>query len=376
MKPQHRRLTALFMALALALLLSPAPVRASSTSDIYFTAVNDQLMDLSYDTMPFYSNSVLYVSSRLFEGGELGLSYGRNINLGLATLYMQGSDLDLRFDIAGQTAYDKQYNVYNGYAIEKGGIVFFPLNLVCRYFGLSWSYNETDTIPLIRVKSSGVILSDSRFLNAAKTLMQTRYDDFVRIQSPPQSQSPRPGGTTTTPEPDPPPEPPVQAAEGQKVYLIFDGRDAFGILPTLEDTQATFLLTEEELTNGDLVRALVARGHAVALRIQGKTREEAEDELQKGREALWQAACLWLELAWYGGGTDLSSLLDSQGLVRVRSEVDGSGMPPAELLRSIGQYREDVAVYWGGEGRPDELTEFVDMLVDARYHLSAWRLTA
>lgn len=372
MKPRLRRITALLMALALLPLLSSAPVRASSTSGVYFTAANEQLMDLSYDTMPFYSNGVLYVSSRLFEGGELGLSYGRNVNLGLATLYMQGSDLDLRFDIAGQTAYDKQYNLYNGYAIEKGGVIFFPLNLICRYFGLSWSYNETDTIPLIRVKNSAVILSDARFLNAAKTLMQTRYDDFERAQAP----RPGSGSTTAAPEPEPPPAPPVQAAEGQRVYLILDGQGASGILPALEDTQATFLLTAEELADGDLVRSLVAQGHAVALRIQGEAPEEAEAELQKGREALWQAACLWLELAWYGGGTDFSTLLESQGFVRVRAGVDGSGTSPGELLRSIGQYREDVAVYWGGADRPDELAEMVNMLVRARYHLSAWRLTA
>lgn len=377
----HQRLTALLMALALLLLLPPTPGRAAGTG-IYFTAVNDQLLDLSYDTMPFYSNEVLYVSSRLFEGGELGLSYGRNVNLGLATLYMQGSDLDLRFDIAGQTAYDKQYNVYNGYAIEKGGIVFFPLNLVCRYFGLSWSYNETDTIPLIRVKSSAVILSDFRFLNAAKTLMQTRYDDFVRVTPP----APRPGTTATAPEQsDPPPEQPpeqppdqaaVQAAEGQKIYLIFDGPTAPDILPALGDTKATFLLTAEDMTDGDLVRSLVARGHAVALRIQGGTLEEAEAELQEGRAALWRAACLWLELVWYDGGTDFSSLEDSQGLVRVRSLAGGSGMSPSELLRSIGQHREDIGVYWGSISRPDALSELLDLLTEARYQMSAWRLTA
>ena len=42
---------------------------------------------------------------RVFEGGEVGLSYGRNTTLGLATLYRQGSNLDLRFDLAGQVAY-------------------------------------------------------------------------------------------------------------------------------------------------------------------------------------------------------------------------------------------------------------------------------
>ena len=147
---------------------------------MYFTAANEQLLDLNSETMPFYSNGVLYVSSRVFEGGELGLSYGRNTTLGLATLYRQGSNMDLRFDIAGQVVYDKQYNMYNGYAIERGGEVFFPLELVCRYFRLSWSYNETETAPLIRVKSDNVILSDVDFINAAATLMRGRYDDFER----------------------------------------------------------------------------------------------------------------------------------------------------------------------------------------------------
>ena len=213
-----------------------------------------------------------------------------------------------------------------------------------------------------------VILSDTRFINAAKTLMQSRCDEFERAQSG------RPGGAS--PETVPQPDPPVQAAEGQKVYLLFDGRDARDVLPCLEETQATFLLTAEDLSDGDLVRSLVAQGHAVALRMQSETPSEAEAELQAGREALWQAACIWLELIWYDGGADLSPLLDSQGLVRVRAEVDGADETSADLLRAIGQYREDVAVYWGGGDRPEELEQTLDTLVEARYHLSAWRLTA
>ena len=113
MKRWKRRLTAWLLVLLLALGLGPQEGRAV-LSEVYFTAVNEQLLDLNSETMPFYSNGVLYVSSRVFEGGELGLSYGRNTTLGLATLYRQGSNMDLRFDIAGQVVYDKQYNMYNG----------------------------------------------------------------------------------------------------------------------------------------------------------------------------------------------------------------------------------------------------------------------
>lgn len=270
MKMRLRRTAALAMTLLLLGLLVPGPGRAAGTG-VYFTAANEQLMDLNSETMPFYSNGVLYVSSQLFEGGELGLSYGRNTNLGLATLYRQGSNLDLRFDIAGQIVYDKQYNMYNGYAIERGGMVFFPLELVCRYFRLSWSYSETNTAPLIRVKSDSVILSDADFINAAATLMQGRYDDYERASSV------RPPAV-----PDPPvtPDPPVQAAEGQKVYLIFDGAYAREILPTLGDTQGAFLLTAGEMADGDLLRALVAGGHAPVLRLQGETPEDRAEELR------------------------------------------------------------------------------------------------
>lgn len=369
-----RRFTAVWLLAAILLLtISSSGQAASAPSGVYFTAANEQLMELNAENMPFYSNNVLYVSSRLFEGTDLGISYARSNSLGVAMLY--NSSTDLRFDLAGQVAYDKQYNIYNGYAIEQGGVVFFPLNLVCRYFGLSWSYNDTDIAPLIRVKNDSVILSDASFIDAAASLMRDRYADYERSLS-----------STPTPSPGLPVETvPVVAAEGQKVYLILsaqDLQDAYAVLDALDGVQATFLLTAEQMEDGDLLRALTAQGHSVALRILGESVEEAAEELGRGRERLWQAACVWLDLIWYGGGADLDGLLDSQGCVRITALVD----PPAanqsltnrtsSLMRSIGRYREDVGVYLGdaGEARlllPGLLAE----LEEGRYRVSAWRLT-
>ena len=276
MKNRLRRFAALALTLLLLACLTGVPVRASADG-VYFTAANDQLMELTADTMPFYSNDVLYVSSRLFEGGELGVSYARHTSLGLATLY--SSSLDLRFDLAGQVAYDKQNNLYPGYAIERGGVVFFPLNMVCRYFGLTWTQTATDTAPLIRVKSDSVVLSDADFIYAATRLMSARYSDYERAQG---------GRPVTQPGPNDPAvtDPPIQAAEGQKVYLLFDGGAARDLLPALDGVQATFLLTEEDLSDGDLLRALAAGGHAPVLRLAGDTEEAAAAELRRGREAL------------------------------------------------------------------------------------------
>ena len=69
-------------------------------------------------------------------------------------------------------------------------------------------------------------------------------------------------------------------------------------------------------------------------------------------------------------------LLEEEGLVRVQAAVDGSEEPASGLLRSVGRHREDVAVYWGGEGRTGTLEEALELLEEAQYRLSAWRLTA
>ena len=163
--------------MALALALPPAAGQAV-LSDVYFTAVNEQLLDLTSDTMPFWSGGVLYVPSRVFSGTDLGVSYVRNNTMGLVMLYT--NRVDLRFDLEAQTAYDKRGNVYSGHAIERGGTVFFPLDLVCRYFGLTWSYSQTATVPLVRVKSASGILDDTGFIDAAATQMASRYAAYEK----------------------------------------------------------------------------------------------------------------------------------------------------------------------------------------------------
>ena len=364
MKKGLRRLCACVFCLLVMGCLTSVPGRAAA-SGVYFTAANDQLMDLSADTMPFYSNGVLYVSSRLFEGGELGVSYARHTGLGLATLY--SSTLDLRFDLAGQVVYDKQYNLYSGYAIERGGVVFFPLNTVCRYFGLTWTQTDTDTAPLIRVKSSSVVLSDDDFIYAAARLMSSRYSEYERSL----------GGRPAA-DPDPPVSPgsPAQAVEGQKVYLLFDGSAAREILPVLEDVQATFLLTEEDLADGDLLRSVVAGGHMPVLRVAGEIREDVGEEVRRGQDALWQAACARLDLVWYDGEEDLTELFADMGCVQVRAGLEQAGASAPAALRAVGKYREDVAVYLGGVESLDALPELLSGLKEGRYHISAWRLTA
>ena len=370
MKRWKRRLAAWFLVLLLALGLGPQEGRAV-LSGVYFTAVNEQLLDLNSETMPFLYGGVWYVSSRLFEGTDLGVNYARIYNANQAMLY--NAKIDLRFDLEAQTTTDRYGNSYNGYAIERGGVIFFPLPLVCSRFGLRWSKTETDIVPLIRVTSASAVLTDREFVDAASQ-MRTRYSEYERAVT---AAEEGPGGGPSQTE-----DPPL-AAEGQKIYLIIDSQspeETLALLDRLGDRQATFLLTAQEMEQADLVRALVAGGHGVALQTLGETEAEMEEEIVRARELLWQAACSWLELVWCGDGAE--DLLSQLGCVRVTAQIAASGDldragQAAALLRSISRYREDVAVGLGGDGSGlGGLEALLEDLDAGGYRLSAWRLTA
>jgi len=369
------RAWALALAVALALALPPAAGQAV-LSDVYFTAVNEQLLDLTSDTMPFWSGGVLYVPSRVFSGTDLGVSYVRNNTMGLVMLYT--NRVDLRFDLEAQTAYDKRGNVYSGHAIERGGTVFFPLDLVCRYFGLTWSYSQTATVPLVRVKSASGILDDTGFIDAAATQMASRYAAYEKSLGAAESGG---GGSTAPAQPDAgarPPQP-VQAAEGQKVYLLLEADARESVLEAMEilgNVQGTFLLGLEELADGDLARALTAGGHSIALRLGSG----GGAEIEEARSLLWQSSCVWLDLVWLDGREDADGLLADMGCLPVTAALDRGNVPlrgsaqAEDLLWSVGQHREDLAILLGPAGNcTGGLEALVEALGTAGYRICAYR---
>lgn len=336
-------------------------------SGVYFSAADEQLLDLNKETMPFYYGDVLYISSKFFEGTDLDVRYVRNTSMGLAVLYT--TEKDLRFDLVNRKIVDKMGRPYSGSAIEKGGNVFFPIDLVCQYFGLSWSIAATDTVPLIRVRSSGSLLSNHAFIDVASSQMASRYAAFEKQES------------STKPD-----IPSIQAAEGQKVYLILRSRSPEATREAVEllgGNRVTFLLTCEQMADGDLLRLLVGKGHGTALLAQGETAEAVEEEIAAARELMRGATYGLLQLVWYEGEADVASVLEEQGCVAVRAEVDRRGTPvrshtrAVTLLSIIGRHREDLPVYLGyDEDCMEGLDDLVDGLKEAKYHLCAWRLNA
>ena len=65
-------------ALLCALLMLSDIQWAQAAGTVYFTAVNETVLELSDANMPFWSNGYIYVSSNMFADKELGISYSNN----------------------------------------------------------------------------------------------------------------------------------------------------------------------------------------------------------------------------------------------------------------------------------------------------------
>ena len=184
---------------------------------------------------------------------------------------------------------------------------------------------------------------------------------------------------------DPQQDDPAQAATGQRVHLLLTAQtsdDALAAAEALADGQtATFLLTLAQMEDGDLLRGLVAQGHAIALLAQGTTADEVAWELEEGRALLWQAACAWLNLVWYEGAADIGGVLEEMGCGRVAADLDRRGSPltsagrASALLGVIGEYRRDLAVYLGDAGAClTGLSALGEGLEAAGYRVCSWRM--
>lgn len=393
MKHRGRRLTA-FLA---ALLMIASAVRqegAAVLEGVYFTAVNQQLLELNDETMPFWLDGMLYVSEKVFEGGELGLRYVHSYSKGLVMLYT--TKKDLRFDLTTGQVHDKNGKEYSGSAVEKNGHVFFPLDLICRYFELSWSLSDTAYVPLVRIKSEDVVLSDKIFIDAASLMMANRYADYEKRKNDSQTEENTGSdtdpdhtgdtdvntgsGQTQNPVDDPPP---IHARDGQKIHLILAGRSEETVrtaVDLLGEYPATFLLTVQQMEDGDLIRALLGRGHSVALLVQSTAAEEVREELLRAKELVWAASCSLLQFVWHEGQADLTGLLEEQGCVSVTAKLDRrkellkSEKNVTALMRLVGGFDEDISLYLGYDDDCQKLSLLLNELVDAQYSLCAWRL--
>ena len=363
-----RKLAALVLCLVVVFQLSSAPTQAVGT--VYFTAVNKNVLTLSDATMPFWSGGYLYVPSSIFTGvgRDLGVSCYSNIAQNTVLLYVDSTIYSsLVFDLNKDYAIDNDGNMYFQPPIQRGGVIFLPISLIARCFGLLYSTVEVDRGYLVWVRNPDMDMEERYFADAAKSRMDYEYSQYLRSQSTPAEN----GDSETTDTP--------AVVTGKRVYLCTEASDATAVeslLNTLDryDSQAAFYCTEAFLEEeGDLLRRMSATGQAIGLVADGADDSRSiTEQLEEANRLLYQAASVKTRLVRIENASreDLREA-EAAGFCCLSADLDRSEYPLSStaaadtLLQRVNSRSGSVTVWLGDGANAAGLGTFLSAMEEA-----------
>lgn len=346
----RRKLAALLLCLLLVFQMSAVPSEAAGT--VYFTAVNKNVLSLSDATMPFWSGGYLYVPSTIFTGvgRDLGVSYYPNIAKQTVLLYVDDTIYSsLVFDLNKDYAIDNEGNMYFQKPIQRGGVIFLPISLIARCFGLLYSTVEVDRGYLVWVRNPDMDMEERYFADAARSRMDYEYSQYLRNQGA--------AAEETVPEQSEP-----SVVTGQRIYLSIEAAESAAVsslLDTLDryDAQAAFYCTAGFLEEaGDLLRRMSAAGQAIGLIADAADDRPVTEQLEAGNRLLSQAASVKTRLAWIRNATaEAVAEAEAAGFCCLTPDLDRSAYPlsstgAADTLFQRVTSRSGAVTVWLGDG--------------------------
>ena len=346
----RRKLAALLLCLLLVFQMSAVPSEAAGT--VYFTAVNKNVLSLSDATMPFWSGGYLYVPSTIFTGvgRDLGVSYYPNIAKQTVLLYVDDTIYSsLVFDLNKDYAIDNEGNMYFQKPIQRGGVIFLPISLIARCFGLLYSTVEVDRGYLVWVRNPDMDMEERYFADAARSRMDYEYSQYLRNQGA--------AAEETVPEQSEP-----SVVTGQRIYLSIEAAESAAVsslLDTLDryDAQAAFYCTAGFLEEaGDLLRRMSAAGQAIGLIADAADDRPVTEQLEAGTRLLSQAASVKTRLAWIRNATaEAVAEAEAAGFCCLTPDLDRSAYPlsstgAADTLFQRVTSRSGAVTVWLGDG--------------------------
>jgi len=260
---------------------------ASGTSNVYFMAVNENVVPMTAENMPIVVGGTLYVPYIMFS-----LQHTSGVNLGVIAQYStirrtvmvsQGQDVVI-FDPLANTSYDLDGNPLDGRAILRDSMAYIPLAWVCEHFGtIQYSTTRTAYGTLVRVTNHLAILNDIDFVDAASDMLKENYRDYL------ESLNGQMGGPSG--------DDPVESGRpeiGPVVYLSFTGGERVEEMAQIlenHNQRGLFLLETAVLSEQDeLIRRLVGAGHLVGLDLQGSDGNSCLQQALEGSRLLAQIA--------------------------------------------------------------------------------------
>ena len=304
------------LVLAMVLVIQLLGIPSAAAEQVYFTSVNESILELTEAAMPFWSNGFLYVPSTVFsDSEELDFSYSRNLTKQTMVFWLpsQGNNA-LVFNLKNGTVTDGNGESKYPGAIVRGSAVFVPVGLMASSFGLTYTNIPVSHGYLVRIRNSRSALPDAVFVDAATSQMEARYEQYLQSKAGSQG-----GGTNEDPEED-------EETEGKRLYLCFladDAQQVETLLDALDQyrCQATFCCTEKFLEEGGvLLRRMIGKGHSIALAVQ-----DAE-EAARGNELLSRATGGKTRLVYSLKGTNWTSQnLEAAGYCVLSPNMDWTG---------------------------------------------------
>ena len=365
MKRCFKRGGCLLLTLLLCLQLTALPSSAAQT--VYFTAANDRVMDLNDATMPFMQNGMYYLSQNIFANTGLGIYYSRSKTTNTVSLYTGGNYLTFYLD--SNTTSDSQGTEYSYRLIVRGDNVFFPMNLLTGYFGLTYTILQTDYAPIIRVQSGSDNLSDRVFLDAAKNMLATYYTRYQKAKA--EENAARP----TTPT-DP-------VTQGQypicPTVIVQDLEGCCTVLEQLDNRQwsGLFLFQPEDISlYADLIRRIVSSGHSVGL----AGVELSTQQLQQANRLLFLTAGIKSRavLILDGDSSDRQALAEAgycllQPAGDYSNEVLKNSSASNKLIQNHRQSQPSLLLLGSSSHLGESAAIFFSRLQTNRYYCLSWR---
>ncbi|NLV87422.1 MAG: hypothetical protein GX025_09465 [Clostridiales bacterium] len=266
-----KRGAAIILALLMLLPLG-STVRADDTG-VCFTAVGDKLLELS--SMASFSGGNTYVPASVFS--YFGINYNYFNSDATALLYTDSKQVF--FEMNTGKSYDSMETELYASAIFRNGQVYVPVSWTCSYFGLFYSYiSGSGSGDIVRVKNGGEVLSDSQFINAAASLMKSRFSEYFGAVDP----------VTPSPTPSPSPSPEQEDRRDTYVFLSFNGAPESWLLDILDkySYSANFFITPSQAgENGDILRRAYGTGHNIGVYCD----KEPESEFDNAADAIFSA---------------------------------------------------------------------------------------
>jgi hypothetical protein len=364
-----RRIAAVVLVICLLICFNPG-FRAKAASDVCFISVNDMLLELS--SMPYISGNTIYVPYWVFSN-YFNIYYSYFSESATASLYT--AEKQFYFDLSSGNTYDSLNNYFSASAIFRGGQVYVPLSFVCSNFGLNYSYITGGKYgDVVRIKDSSVVLSDSYFMSAASSLMESRYNAYKGITPTPTTSVP------VTQDPDPDGE--DESHQNTTVFLSFQGVPGSRILDSLRGygVDACFFLTPDEIReNQNTVREIVGSGLSIGI-LCGV---DAMADYELGSSLIFEIAFenTILVSAEHEYASSCREMASQNSLVFWSYDIDGvkggAGVSNASYITSLVEPREsraDIRLYCC-ENTENTLPAILGYLISNDYNLQAPRET-